>query len=580
MLRFTCSSVVSRAVVLLALNTYGILIQNSLAETAAAQSAEPTPLLSESWAEIRLPWPDLRTLMLRQENLSAKVPSTQVPPVQALLTQAQFDIHWPDTVPVAKLSARAENLGQTWQVLPLLGDTPALLSIDPIDARLVPKDGALCLLMPPGSVQNVQLRFTLPHDGKHYRLAIPNCPVCPVTLDGWAPGDGVLVMMDQQENLLTTPSALPIATTCRQLLLEKRSAQAIQRASAPPQPSEWNWQQHVVIIPDEGELDFIVFARASANTGSGITAELNLPAEARNITFTGDDLVSKDILRNTDGKHIANIVWRTRDILDRKLTIRFRLPVNPLDKEWLLPSPISLSPSGTRVRYHIAESPILNYQAQGLSEAVEPMTLHKTLQEALAGRTCQILDSNGPVRISLAKKQIAKTADTLLTQADWQTHVESDGAVLHEGELRVVHNTPSKLIVRLPADTRLLSCTVNNQTVHPTEPEPGSLEIPLSSVEKNGTKVHLSLTGKTNAIHPVEGTLAFSLPEIREFIQALKWSIHLPMGYQAETHGNVQRSQSDAPNSRHILQLVKNLCRDEVPTVSIFYQHAAIHNSL
>jgi hypothetical protein len=60
------------------------------------------------------------------------------------------------------------------------------------------------------------------------------------------------------------------------------------------------------------------------------------------------------------------------------------------------------------------------------------------------------------------------------------------------------------------------------------------------------------------------------------FIRSLSWTIELPAGYQAETHGNLTRvalQERDAPS---MIRLRKNLCREERPEVNVFYQREGL----
>jgi len=58
------------------------------------------------------------------------------------------------------------------------------------------------------------------------------------------------------------------------------------------------------------------------------------------------------------------------------------------------------------------------------------------------------------------------------------------------------------------------------------------------------------------------------------FINALVWSINLPGGYIAETHGNLTRTPNSKDATPSQITLRKNLCRDERPEVHVFYRRA------
>jgi hypothetical protein len=103
--------------------------------------------------------------------------------------------------------------------------------------------------------------------------------------------------------------------------------------------------------------------------------------------------------------------------------------------------------------------------------------------------------------------------------------------------------------------------------------------MPLPPAGKEASQIQLSFTAAGEALDPVSGTLALALPRTPLFIRTLNWRIDLPAAYRAEVHGNLIRDSLAAADPPSAIRLRKNLCRDEVPAVSVFYQRADLSSA-
>jgi len=123
---------------------------------------------------------------------------------------------------------------------------------------------------------------------------------------------------------------------------------------------------------------------------------------------------------------------------------------------------------------------------------------------------------------------------------------------------------------------KLLSCEAGGRPVSPVDLGEGNLKVTLPA-GAGKSLLSCSFTGTIKSLDPVEGTMKLTLPKIPLFIHSILWHLDLPSGYQAETHGNLKRTAGtgSAPPTR--IALSKNLCRDERPEISVFYQRSNLN---
>jgi hypothetical protein len=298
-----------------------------------------------------------------------------------------------------------------------------------------------------------------------------------------------------------------------------------------------------------------------------------LPADIRNLDAGGDDLASFHARRDPDGNRRLQLEWKTRDQLEREVTLSYRRPLRPLDPNWQLAAPGA--PGETRTRFIIASNPRRAFAAKDLAGPFDPDGLPAALREAIAGASYFTLEASGPkTELGAAELPLVATADAVIPEATWLHRHESDGSMLIEGLLTVEHRQPLRVALESPAGFSLLTCMVNDRDTRPVDRGEGKLEIPLPPGGKEPTRLKLSFTASGDPLDPVAGTLSLSLPRTPVFIRTLSWRIDLPTGHLAEIHGNLARETLASADPKSAIRLRKNLCRDEAPAVSVFYQRA------
>ena len=517
-------------------------------------------------AEVRIPYRELKQLLARAEP-EAK-PQTPEP---ALLS-ARLRVSVENDRAIVAGRFRTLAFGETPGLVPLLGGDVSLEQQEPADAAVILEDKRLCLVTDQAGSRALDLRLLPMTKEDGFSIDVPACPSV-ILETGELPAERALaVRWERHEEILGPGRLLPLPNTGVTVTLRILDQRETREALLPPEPSQWTWQHEALVIPASGELIYQVIASATASDGSGVEAQLPMPRDAREITIQGEDLATHRIVRGANRSLALAITWKTRGILDRRLEISYRMPLRPLDREWLLQAP---GDADTRTRFLIGSSPVLSYAADGLSEPLDPSGLPAVLAKALDGMNYHHLEAATTASLTATPIPLAATEQGVIKQAEWALKVEPDGSMLATGILLIEHKGPLGFILDTPPDMKLLTCELAGKALAPTDLGGGKIKVALPA-SGDTSRLTCAFTRAAGALDPVEGTLALTLPRTPLFIHALKWVIDLPEGYQAETHGNLIRLPSPGGQSSRIL-LAKNLCRDERPEVRVFYQRADLN---
>jgi len=515
-------------------------------------------------AEVRLPYPELARLLER-----AQPPVAPVTPPPALLS-ARLRLSLEAGRPVLTATMRTTSFGSEVALIPLIGGDLTLASQPTDGPRIILRDGMLCEVSDAAATRVLELRL-LPSTGESsFTLNLPPCPSVIFETADFGPEWSVAIKSGAREEIIGAGQARPLALTAEPLHFRLLGGEETRSALLPPEPSYWTWQHQALVIPGEGELTYHVLARASAAEGSGVSALLRLPADARNVEIRGADLVAT---RRAPGAKPAMVLeWQTRGVLERELEISYRMPLRPLDPRWTLEVPAGETADATKSRFMVMASTSRNYAAEGLTGPFPGAGLPAVLAGELGDQACYFLEAAQAAELAVTFVPRVETADGVVTQADWSLKVEPDGSLLTEGILSITHSGALGFVFDTPPGMQLLSCAVGGEPVAPVDRGNGLLEVALPA-KGAVTMLQCAFTGKLAALDPVSGTLALSLPKTPVFVRSLTWLLDLPPAYQAETSGNLTRTP-DAAAKPSRLRLTKNLSRDERPEINVFYQRA------
>ena len=461
-------------------------------------------------------------------------------------------------------------------MIPLVGGEVTIVSQKPADARILIQGKMLCQAQEKSGAQVLEMRLLPGFGTGSASLVVPSCPAA-IFETGELGGDrSVALVIDGKQQVLGSNGLMAFPLTGGTVEIRLLGGEETREALRPPEPSAWTWQHQVLILPADGEIAYRVLGRASAGGGSGVSAVLALPADARDVRVMGDDLAGQRVSRSADRSQALQIEWKTRGLLEREISISYLLSQRPLDRSWKLQAPSGPGEDSTHSRFIILGSPELSYAAAGLSGPFSPKGLPGSLTEELKGEACYLLDAAATAELTVTPLPVVATAEATISEAVWAVKLESDGAMLVEGAMSLEHRGALGFTLEVPPGMTLLACDVGGQAATPVNLGEGKLELTLPAAGVK-TRVACSFTGRTTALDPVEGTLELALPKTPLFIRALTWRIDLPRGYQAETHGNLVRA-ADPGDSSSRLTLRKNLCRDERPATAVFYQRSDLKN--
>lgn len=521
-------------------------------------------------AEVRLPYGELKSLITE-----AARPVAIVKPEPALLS-ARFRLSMVAGLPVIDATFRTTTFADGLAKVPLVGGDVTVESQKPADARVLIHEKMLCQALDKVGAQVLELKLLPAFGSDGASLNVPACPAAIFETGDLGEEWSVALKVDGREQMLGSGRLVPLPFAGGSVEMRMLGGEETREAMRPPEPSVWTWQHQALVIPGDGEIGYRVLGRASAADGSGVSATLLLPADAREVTAIGEDLAGQKIIRSADRSLSLQVDWKTRGLLEREIAISYQLPRRPLDRNWKLQSPAGSGEDSTRTRFIVVGSPELTYAADGLTGSFPPKGLPARLVEDLNGATCFYLESATTADLTVNSLPLVATAEATVSEAVWAVRLESDGAMMIEGAMTVEHRGMLGVTLDVPPGMTLLSCDVGGLSATPVNLGEGKLEVSLPA---GGVKsrVFCSFTGRAAAIDPVEGTLELALPKTPLFIRALTWRIDLPRGYQAETHGNLVRSTEpgDPPSQ---MTLRKNLCRDERPQTNVFYQRSDLKN--
>jgi len=541
-----------------------------LASVSLAAHAATTPD-DLSGSEVRIPYAELVRLLDAAATPKPVRQETPRPP-DPVLAAAAFRLHFVGNTPSLSAAFHISNPGRQPNIpVPILPASVRIISQNPANAPLQVRDRLLYLATAnsESTAAEVELDFS---DGT-LSFTSPPCP-CPMLEIPDLPANTALkVTLGERTTtiLKATRIGLPASGTTLGLQLITHTAADSPPPPPPPAgPSAWTWQQEAIVAPDDGMLSYHIFAHASASGGEGTAAKLQLPADARRISVNGEDLSSHDLTRDAQGNQYLSLRWTTRLTLDRALGVSYQTPLRPLDHEWTLAAPLGTDQATTKTRFLIPENPRLEFSANGLSPALDAPSLSGPAAHEAGNAAVHLLEAEHEAKLTVRELPVAATADATIATALWKTRIEPDGASLTEGTLGISYQRAQQLLITLPRDANLVSCSVDEKPVDPIL-HGDALGIPLDTRSRSlASRICLSYTLHLEKPDPLHGSLPLTLPSTPLLVKELSWDLSLPAAYKAEISGNLERS-GNTPDNPQTIHLRKNLCRDEQPSIHIFY---------
>jgi hypothetical protein len=553
--------------------------------TAAACADSPAELPSSpelGRAFVSIPYSELRALWEAGHGKAGPPAPPDAAPVPFIVHRAEVRITLGDAASKIDADFEVEALDQKWQRIPLLGGEARLDKAEAGERSIVWEDGYALLTNVAGKAP---VTLHLATRGMR-QLAVPlklklgSASVKRLTVSGIPAGMEVRVNGQGAASLDGTAAFL-LSGEAGEISLELGTPKVEEapKPLPPITPSHWQTQSQVLVRFTEGRLRFATRVFARADDGAGLDMTLALPANAGAISVAGDDLADWSQTRADDGRRMLRVRWKTRDVLDRELTLAYAVPQSSLAEQWTLQAPASPDDKDARHLYAIVAADGLELKGDGLRAAVESRRLPEWMRAEIGGAAFVTAEAAAQLVLQTHWLPAIATAEAIVSETKAALRLVGDGATQSELSYTIKHQAPLAWRLELPEKVELLSCTVDGTAARPIQRENGVIEIALPMPDKGATTVALVYTAKLKPLDPVSGEVALELPRTPLFIEHLDWLIAMPAAFEITAiDGNVSVAESGREPARgdRAVALRKDFCRAERPAVSLFYQRRSL----
>ncbi|MEI6349881.1 MAG: hypothetical protein WCP06_02100 [Verrucomicrobiota bacterium] len=522
-----------------------------MALCATTSLAQP-PELND--ARVTLPYPELKSLW--EAARAAKEPEKAAPPIDAALLSARYDLTLKSGYAEGLVEIELQCFADEWTMIRLIASDTQIDKVEPADMQVINRDGAYIAMVKGVQRKKITLHFASPTTtvavGESISIPWISAPIRTLTIHGLP-----------KTKTATLNGGTLIATadgaSSYRLPGDKAVQLVIATPAEPPLPSHWKTETEAMVHFSEGRLRYESHVSAFAQDGSGLELELGLPQSARVLEVKGEDLS-----RWNAAKTLA-VHWKTRDYLTREFEIIYEIPQPATAGRWKLQAPSVLGADQGQTLYALAGE-------QGLDlQPVKPTTkaMGRWLAQCASKETVSVVGSDGEVDVKWLPLVATTTAVIDLQQS--KTRVVSDGALLNESTYVLRHQGPLVWRLTLPAGSQLLTCSINGQRTNPVDRGENILEFLVpADAEKSVAEVKLSYTAKKPPFEPISGKLEVELPQTDLLIHKIEWDLQIPPGYDlTATEGNTETVPG---GSRGVVQMRKELCKNEQPSTRIYYQ--------
>jgi hypothetical protein len=556
----------------------------ALLTTAALADAplEPPSSPELGRAFVTIPYSELRTLWEAGHRKPDPVAPPETAPVPFVVHRAEVRIALGEAASKIDADFEVEALEKKWQRIPLLGGDVRLEKAEAGERSVVWNDGYALLTNVHGKTP-IALHLTTRGTRQlavPLKLVLGSAAVKRLGVSGIPAG--LEARVNGQSGVVVDGTAtflLPGDAGEANLELAAPKIEEVPKPLPPITPSHWQTQSQVLVRFTEGRLRFAARVFARADDGSGLDITLALPANAGGVTVNGEDLADWSQIRAEDGRRLVRVRWKTRDVLDRELTIAYAVPQSSLAEQWTLQAPGSPDDKEARHLFAILPADGLELKGDGLRAAIESRRLPEWMRAEIGGAAFVTAEAAGQLVLQTHWLPAIATAEAIVSEAKAALRLVADGATQTSVSYTISHQAPLAWRLELPANVELLSCTMNGAAAQPIQRENGAIELAVPTSAKGTTTVALVYTAKLKALDPVSGSASLELPRTPLFIEHLDWAIGLPAAFEITAiDGNVSVAEgtTDPGRGDRAIALRKDFCRAERPTVSLFYQRRSL----
>ena len=523
-------------------------------------------------ATVTIPYTELRALWEAGQRRPEAAKEVDAAPVAFLVHRADVRLQLGENASVIDAEFEVETLDKKWQTIPLLGGDARLDKADAGERSVIWNDGYELLASATG---NAPVTLHLAARGARQltvpmKLKLGSASVKRLTISGIPAG---LEARVNGQPAVATKDGIAIfhlPGEAGETSIEL-SAPVIEEAPKPATPSHWRTQSQVLARFAGGRLRFLSRVFAHTDDGSGLEMTLAMPASVSAMVVTGEDLADTEQSRADDGRRLTRIRWKTRDVLDREVSIAYAAPQPPLAEQWILLAPATPDAGDARHLYAIVPADGLDLKGDGLRTAVESRRLPEWMREEIGGAAFITAEAASPLTLQTHWLPSIATAEAIVSEATAQLRVVPDGATQTAVSYAIKHQAPLAWRLELPESVEILSCNVGGVAVQPIQRDNGVIEFALAAPEKGLTNVALVYTAKVKALDPVSGDIALELPRTPLFTERIDWSIGIPAQFEVTAFEGSGFVAGPAAEDR-TLALRKDFCRAERPAVALFYK--------
>jgi hypothetical protein len=538
-----------------------------LAVAVSALAAAPPPAAGPDLSEARvtLPYSELKTLWQAAQH---EAPEKRKPPVEATLLSARYQLVLKGDQATGVVEFETQSFTDEWTVIPLLGAQTQIDEVEPADVQLITRDGRFALVTNRIGKQKIRIKFAAKLTGTteaaHFRLAIAPAAINTLSVAG---------IPEKQTLRIAGATQLSSEKDRAGYRLPAQDQLAFdvipEKAVVPITPSRWKLDAQALVQFGDGKLNYTARLAANTEQGSGLTMELEFPPGVDVTKITGADLSDWQTTTTENQSRRVQLRWQTRDVLRRELEVEYNFAQPLTGGEWNLKSPQLSDGENNPPLYVVVPPPGLELAAA--AQNAGPRQLPAWLVEKTDGRNNQVFLGDAPVAAKWLP--LVETAQAVVETATAKTRIVSDGALLTELDYTIRHDRALRWSVDLPEGCELLAASIEGKPVKPIDRGSHVIEFSLPS-GKGITALALSYTAKKPPFKPVSGQIAVELPQTDLLVHWIDWELRIPVAYEiAAFEGNVESVPCDKTDGgSRVVQLHKELCKNERPRVEFFYQ--------
>jgi hypothetical protein len=537
----------------------------ALAVSALAAGPPPASAPDLSEARVTLPYQELKALWQAAQR---ETPEKRKPPVEAALLAARYQLLLKNDQATGVVEFETQTFTDEWTVIPLLGAQTQIDEVEPADAQLITREGRFALVTNRIGKQKIRIKFAAKLTGTaeaaHFRLAIAPAAINTLSVAG---------IPEKQTLRIAGATQLSSEKDRAGYRLPAQDQLAFdvipEKAAVPITPSRWKLDAQALVQFGDGKLNYTARLAANTEQGSGLTMELEFPPGVDVTKITGADLSDWQTTTTENQSRRVQLRWQTRDVLRRELEVEYNFAQPLTGGEWNLKSPQLSDGENNPPLYVVVPPPGLELAAA--AQNAGPRQLPAWLVEKTDGRNNQVFLGDAPVAAKWLP--LVETAQAVVETATAKTRIVSDGALLTELDYTIRHDRALRWSVDLPEGCELLAASIEGKPVKPIDRGSHVIEFSLPS-GKGITALALSYTAKKPPFKPVSGQIAVELPQTDLLVHWIDWELRIPVAYEiAAFEGNVESVPCDKTDGgSRVVQLHKELCKNERPRVEFFYQ--------